>query len=174
MVKICLYGPESVGKSVMAKQLAKMFNTNYVPEISRDMVTTNQFSESDIIAIGKAQTSAIIEAEKTANQILFCDTDLITTQIYSQQYLNKVPKILFELEKKVKYDLYFLLNIDVLWVADGLRDLGEIRDEMFVKFKAALDSRNIDYVVVSGNWDQRLTKIIETISTKYGLLPIKI
>ena len=172
MIKICLYGPESVGKSGMAIQLAALFSTNYVLEVARSFIETNDFSLADIVKIGEAQTQEVIDAEKTANKILFCDTDLITTQIYSEYYLEKVPEILYELEHKVKYDLYFLLDIDMPWVADGLRDLGHKREEMYEIFENELKNRAIEYIKVSGNWETRLNIILKALKGKFGIEPV--
>ena len=153
--KICFYGPESTGKSTMAKHMANMFETEYVPEVAREFITTNEFSVEDIIRIGNAQTQRVFEKVKTANKILCCDTDLITTQIYSKIYLNEVPQILYDLEKQITYDHYFLFEIDVPWVEDGLRDLGSKRQEMFNLFKSALEIRNIPYQTIKGSWEER-------------------
>jgi len=152
---VCFYGPESTGKSVMAKRMAEIYHTEYVPEVAREMISSNDFTSEDIIRIGQAQTQRIKEKLKKANQILFCDTDLITTQIYSRQYLNEVPKILFDLEKQIQYDKYFLFDIDVPWVADGLRDLGQQRAAMMKIFEEELLKRNIHPVLVKGNWKER-------------------
>ncbi|HPM30492.1 MAG TPA: AAA family ATPase [Chryseolinea sp.] len=159
--KICFYGPESTGKSTMAKKMAELYQTEYVPEVAREIITSNDFTVDDIIKIGHEQTQRIIDKTKTANKFLFCDTDLITTQIYSQIYLNEVPPVLYELEKQIQYDVYFLFDIDVRWVEDGLRDLGHKREVMFTKFKDELDKRNIDYILVSGNFNQREQFIIK-------------
>ena len=35
ILKIVLFGPESTGKTVLAKQLAEHYNTVFVPEYSR-------------------------------------------------------------------------------------------------------------------------------------------
>jgi HTH-type transcriptional regulator, transcriptional repressor of NAD biosynthesis genes len=154
---VCFFGPESTGKSVMAKKMAAHYHTEWVPEVAREFITTNNFRREDIIMIGRAQTERIFEKARKANKVLFCDTDVITTQIYSRQYLKVVPPVLYELEKMVQYNLYFLFDIDVPWVNDGLRDLGSEpeRERMFTIFKHELDKRNIPYVHVQGNWDER-------------------
>ena len=155
--KICFYGPESTGKSTMARHMAKIYKTEFVPEVSREIVTSNNFTVEDIIKIGHTQTARILEKTKTANKILFCDTDLITTQIYCRHYLKEVPHVLIELEKLIKYDLYFLFEPDVPWVADGMRDLGNFdkRKEMLAVFKSELDKRCINYVPINGSWEER-------------------
>jgi len=153
--KVCFYGPESTGKSVLAMHMAEVYQTEYVPEVAREMITSNNFSVGDIVRIGHAQTQRILEKTKTANKILFCDTDLITTQIYSQHYLHQVPEVLQELEHQVKYDKYFLFDIDFPWVADGLRDLGNQREKMYALFKRELVKREIPYIEVQGNVEHR-------------------
>ncbi len=157
--KICLYGPESTGKSVMAKWLADSYQTEWVPEVAREFVTSNEFSVEDIIKIGYAHAARIEEKTKSANKILFCDTDAITTQIYSRHYLGVIPHELIELEKRITYDYYFLFDIDVPWVADDMRDLGDRRKEMFNIFKKELDDRKITYELVSGKWKERQDQI---------------
>jgi HTH-type transcriptional regulator, transcriptional repressor of NAD biosynthesis genes len=153
--KICFYGPESTGKSSTALRMAKYYNTVSVPEVAREMLITNNFTVEDIIRIGHAQTERILALTKSANKILFCDTDLITTQIYSRHYLNVVPDVLYDLEKQIVYDRYFFFDIDVPWIADGLRDLGDRREEMKTIFESELHRRNIDFVLVHGSQEQR-------------------
>jgi HTH-type transcriptional regulator, transcriptional repressor of NAD biosynthesis genes len=157
--KICLFGPESVGKTTIARLLAAEFQTVFVPEVARDLITTNDFSREDIIRIGHAQTDAVLTATRQANRILFCDTDLITTQLYADVYLNEVPPVLYELEKKVCYDAYALLDINVPWVADGLRDLGHRRAEMLARFRHELDRRGQTYTLVSGSYTARTATV---------------
>jgi HTH-type transcriptional regulator, transcriptional repressor of NAD biosynthesis genes len=152
---VCFYGPESTGKSFMAKKMAAYYQTEFVPEVAREVVSSNNFTLDDIIKIARAQNDRVKEKSKSANKFLFCDTDLITTQIYCRHYLKSVPPILFELEREIVYDQYFLFDVDVPWVADGMRDLGDRRKEMFEIFKSELDQRKINYYNVFGPWIQR-------------------
>lgn len=153
--KVCIYGAESTGKSTLTTRLARHYRTEFVPEVARELITSNDFTEDDIIQIGIAHEQRIREKERTANKILFCDTDVITTQIYSRHYLGIVPEILHAIEKRTHYDLYFLLDIDVAWVPDGLRDLGEQREAMMDIFRSELVKRNIDFVFVRGSFGER-------------------
>ncbi|HYG02506.1 MAG TPA: ATP-binding protein [Chryseosolibacter sp.] len=161
--KICFYGPESTGKTSMAMRMAKIFETEFVPEVAREMIITNNFTLDQIVSIGKRQTERILEKEKTANKLLMCDTDLITTQIYSQYYLGVVPPELYLFERQIQFDLYLLFDIDVPWVADGLRDLPHKREEMFYIFRQALETRNIPCVLVQGDYNTRNNLVKEEI-----------
>jgi HTH-type transcriptional repressor of NAD biosynthesis genes len=162
--KICFFGPESTGKSTMAKKMAAHFKTEFVPEVAREFVTSNVFTAEDISTIAIEHYKRIIEKTKNANKLLFCDTDAITTAIYSQHYLNTVPSIVYELETKVSFNLYFFFDIDVEWVADELRDLRDQRERMFMIFKTELEKRNLPFFLVSGNYQQREAFVLEKLN----------
>jgi HTH-type transcriptional repressor of NAD biosynthesis genes len=166
--RICFYGPESTGKSTAAVRMAEHYNTLSVPEVARELITSNQFSVDDIVRIGIAQTERVLEYTKLANKLLFCDTDLIITQIYSRHYLGVVPQILYELEKKVSYDKYFFFDIDIPWIDDGLRDLENERESMREIFLNELRRRNIDFVMVRGSFEER-DAIIKQAIAQVGL-----
>lgn len=166
---ICFYGPESTGKSTLAKRMAEIYKTDYVPEVAREMITSNDFTLTDIIRIGHAQTEMVLKKIQSVNKILFCDTDLITTQIYAKEYLREVPEVLNVLEKRIQYDHYFLFDIDIPWIADGLRDLGHKRQEMYRIFKSELDKREIPYTVVRGNYLQRENFLTHQINHFFNL-----
>lgn len=149
----------------MAQKMAEYYHTVFVPEVARELITTNAFNREDIITIGRKQTERVFQQARKANKIVFCDTDLITTQIYSRQYLGVVPPVLYQLEKMITYDQYFLFDIDVPWVSDGLRDLGENtkRREMYKLFKGELERRNTSWIDVRGTWEERTQIIIRAI-----------
>lgn len=165
LFRVCLYGPESTGKSTLARRLAEHYGTEFVPEVAREIITSNAFTAEDIIRIGQAQTDRVLEKSKSANRVLFCDTDVITTAVYSDTYLHHIPPQLDALEKKVHYDQYFLFDIDVPWVADGLRDMGarEQRVRMFERFKKELDRRGIPYIRLTGSYDDREKMIVRVV-----------
>lgn len=168
-LKICLYGPESVGKTTLAQQLADHYQTIYVPEVARDLIlsgdlTNVELTSDDYARIALAQTEAVAHALPLANRVLICDTDLLTTQLYADVYGVAHPPILTELAANEQFDAYFLLNTDVPWVADGLRDLGHRREEMYTLFEQALTRRGIRYVVVAGSdYADRKRQVIEAI-----------
>ncbi len=169
--KICFFGAESTGKSTIAKKMAARYQTVSVPEVAREMITSNDFTVDDIIRIGYAQTQRVVDMAAVANKVLFCDTDVITTEVYSQHYLGVTPEVLFDLEKQVKYDLYFFLDIDVPWVADGLRGLGDRRQEMSDRFMTELTRRKIQFITVRGSFEERervITQEIDRLIDRYS------
>ena len=104
--------------------------------------------------IVKGQIALEKEGFKKANKVIFCDTDILETSVYSAAYFNnKVPKALERLLEENNADLYFLTFIDTPWTPDDLRDKPNERKFMFSLFKKAIHQTKKPYIVLKG--DQR-------------------
>ena len=170
IVKIVLFGPESTGKTTLSIQLARHYNTVWVPEFARDYLQdkwNNQrktCENHDLIPIAKGQMKLENELAKKADKVLFCDTDLLETKVYSQEYYGGfVDKELDKAAKTNKYDLYLLTYIDTPWEADDLRDRPELRLEMFNAFEKALKDHDRNYILLKGDKTTRLETAITAI-----------
>lgn len=170
IIKVVFYGPESTGKTTLAKKLAAHFETQWVPEFSRDYLQAKWDQEQkvcsmdDIMQIAKGQMALENELAKKANQVLFCDTNLLETVVYSKAYFDDYcePSLLKH-ALKAHYDLYFLTYIDVPWVEDDLRDRPHQRESMFAKFKEPLDFYEKPYVILKGNLEERFHTAVKKI-----------
>jgi HTH-type transcriptional regulator, transcriptional repressor of NAD biosynthesis genes len=167
--KICFFGSESTGKSTMATMMAEHFQTEWVPEMARDILGERICTFEDISQIAYTQTGEVLRKALNANKILFCDSDLIITELYSHIYFKNCPQIVLDLQKVIHYDLYLFFEIDVPWVADGVRDLGDpdVRPRMRDLFRNALVERNIPFITISGNWEERKAKVIEAVENAF-------
>ena len=67
-------------------------------------------------------------------------------------------------QKKNKYDLYLLLDVDVPWVNDDLRDRPNDRKLFFENFKQALIKNHKPFKLISGDYGERLKKSINFVN----------
>ena len=169
-LKVVLFGPESTGKSSLAKELADHYNTLYVDEFARNYLQEKwdkyqlACELKDIIPIAEGQMKNENIIAKKTTKILFCDTDLLTTATYSKLYFNGYcDPDLQESAIKNHYDLYLLMDIDIPWVKDDLRDKPDERKESFEIFKSELIQNNLPFEIIEGNNKERLKKAIEYI-----------
>ncbi|NHM05910.1 DUF4301 family protein [Flavobacterium sp. CYK-4] len=168
--KIALFGPESTGKTTLAKQLAEHFQTAWAPEYARDYLQKkwDDYQQTcdpdDLIPIAIGQTRLENEALLTANKYLFCDTCLLVTKVFSEIYYNFCDPALEKAARKHKYDLFFLTDIDVPWEKDDLRDAPEGRDQSFAIFRQALIDLDKPYITLTGNAQERFDKAVKIIA----------
>ena len=93
-VKVVLFGPESTGKTTLAKQLARYYNSVWVPEYAREYLQNKWNNDrktcepKDLIPIAKGQIQLENELAKKTETILICDTDLLETKVYSEEYYS--------------------------------------------------------------------------------------
>ncbi len=165
--RVVLTGPESVGKSVLAEKLAKYFKTNFVEEYGREYcekVSNTELTPLDFAHIAAGQLVKEDEAARHSNKILFCDTDLVVTQIWAEVFIGNAPQWIYEMNHQRKYDLFLLLKPDIPWVDDGTRNYEDIRQWQFERLQQELESRNLPYRIVSGDFEGRFEAAVEEIN----------
>ncbi|NER14561.1 AAA family ATPase [Leptobacterium flavescens] len=177
IVKIVLFGPESTGKTTLSQQLARHYNTVWVPEYAREYLQNKWNNErktcepEDLLPIAEGQIKLENDLATKASQVLICDTDLLETKVYSEAYyIGSCDPVLEKYALENTYDLYFLTYIDVPWVEDDLRDKPNERKQMFEHFRNALEKYDRPYILLKGDKKTRLetaVKAIDKLLKKY-------
>ncbi len=138
-LRIVIYGPESTGKTTLAKELAKEYQTRWVPEFARDYLQKKWdskkelCSKEDLIQIVQGQMNEENRLVKKAKQFLFCDTNVLVTQIWSETH----------------FDGYCDPRIQK-W-ADTFH-----REQMYNSFKALLIKKKLSFTVLKGSHESRM------------------
>jgi len=174
--RVVIMGPESVGKSTLTKNLAKHYNTNFVEEYGRTVFERNgnKIGIEDFIPISVGRQEIENHQIKSSNKIIFCDTEDITTYLFSRMYFpddyKSIENILLDrLYKNGNYDLYILLKPDCEGVQDGTRQFLEERIEHYEVIKTELEKYKCNFIEISGNWDERLERSIEIIKSQFNI-----
>jgi nicotinamide riboside kinase len=169
IIKIALFGPESTGKTTLAKQLAEYYKTEWVPEYAREYLqekwdkSQNICNVDDMLPIAYGQTKSENEYLLSANKYLFCDTNLMVTKVFSEVYYDYCDPLLDQAAREHEYDLVFLTDIDVPWEKDDLRDKADGRESVFAVFKQSLIDNKKPFITLSGDKNLRLNKAISII-----------
>jgi len=96
---------------------------------------------------------------------MFCDPGLIVSWVWSVYNFGSCPDLVANMVKDREYHLYFLLDIDIPWVDDGLRCCPEDRHWFHERFLQELNERELPYVLLSGDLTQRLGIAISALDT---------
>jgi len=163
---ICLHGPESTGKSTLAPQLARHFDTLYVPEYGRTYCEQYGLSlrMEDLVAIGRTHAALTHALKRQCNQRLFLDTDPLMTAAWADMLFGRRDPWFDRFEDTA--DLYLLLDIDVPWEDDGTRFFGDgdRRRRFFDLSLAELERRRLRYRIIDGSFDQRFDRALAAIA----------
>lgn len=169
IIKIALFGPESTGKTTLAKQLAEYYETEWVPEFARNYLQ-KKWEENqhvcvadDMLPIAYGQVALENEKLLSAKKYLFSDTNLMVTKVFSEVYYGFCDPLLNEAALEHEYDLFFLTDIDVPWEKDDIRDTADGRETVFSVFKQTLIDAKKPFITLSGNKEIRLAKAITII-----------
>ncbi len=170
ILKITVFGPESTGKTTLCKALATHFETVWTPEFARDYLqkkwdeTKTTCEPDDLLPIAIGQTQLENDSLLLANEILFCDTNLLVTKVFSEMYYNFCDPVLDQAATSHNYDLFFLTDVDVPWKPDDLRDNPNNRQETFDFFKQTLIQHKKPFITLSGNEHHRFEQAITIIN----------
>jgi NadR type nicotinamide-nucleotide adenylyltransferase len=168
MKKVVVIGPESTGKSTLCEQLAKHYNTNWVPEYAREYLLQHgaRYNYDDLLTIAKGQV-ALEESitENTRSPLIFIDTDQYVMKVWCEFVFDKCHSYIIDQIKKRKYDLYLLCNIDLPWVKDELREYPDLanREKLYTIYKNIMINQPVPWINISGNNDERLQNAIRSV-----------
>jgi len=164
--RVCVFGPESTGKSTLAKKLAAHFGTVAVPEYAMTYIAEHgkDIGPEDMLKIARGQcASEDAMAREAKNGLLFCDSDLVTSIIWSGRLVGEVPEWLAEEANKRHYDLYLLTHYDVPWVDDVHRYIPKESPAFFDRCVLELESRQRNFVQIKGGWDERQALAVKAV-----------
>jgi HTH-type transcriptional regulator, transcriptional repressor of NAD biosynthesis genes len=167
--RICLHGPESVGKSVLAAELAAHFDTVFVPEYGRTYCEQfgTDLNNDDLLTIAKMQAAMADAVASQANRLLILDTDPLMTAVWSDMMLGARDPWFAAFDATA--DLYLLLDIDLPWVDDGTRIYGDAvtRADFFNRCRDELIARGVDWALISGKEKARTTAALAAIARAF-------
>lgn len=167
LLKVCLFGPESTGKTTLATRLAQHYRTAYAADYVRAYldVTGSLGTIDDVpwIARGQLATEAVVAAQ--AERVLICDTTLASVALWSEVLYGATPEWVRDQALQQRYDLWLLTDIDVPFEPDRLRCFPEPaqRAWFMAECRRMLGELEVAAVLVRGSEHKRLSLACTTI-----------
>ena len=158
-MKIAFTGPESSGKTTMARWTAKHISYELVPEYAREYLQkTTVYHLNDLNNIALEQFK-----RNSALRDLVVDTEMLVMKIWCEEKYSNCSQEILGLLKEQQIDHYFLCKPDIPWEPDPLRENPEDRERLFRLYERDLLELGASYNVLSGNIEERKMRIIATL-----------
>ncbi len=161
-LRVAIVGPESTGKTTLAARLAAHFQTVWVGEYLRTWIDHKGLPvvPADVHAAARGQQAAEAAMARQAHRLLFCDTDLWMSVVYSAHYYGLAPGWLVEAARQQRRHLYLLLDADVPWVPDPQRDQPHARPLLRDRIRETLSREGQPFHLIRGSWDERFSQAV--------------
>jgi HTH-type transcriptional regulator, transcriptional repressor of NAD biosynthesis genes len=175
VLRVVMIGAESTGKTTLTEALAAHFGTSCVLEYGREhwerkvagLTMTDplpSWSSEEFVAIATEQQRREDLAARSANRVLFCDTNAFATGTWHERYYGTRDPRVDLIGARDRVDLYVLTAPDVPFVQDGFRDGEQIRTWMHERFAAQLTAQHAPHLLLDGPHQGRLARAVAAVT----------
>jgi NadR type nicotinamide-nucleotide adenylyltransferase len=157
VLRVCLLGGESSGKTTLARLLAKEFQTTHAEEYGRELWLERggRLTYEDYLVIARTQVEWEEQAARAARHVTFGDSSPLTTLLYCLDQFDRAEPELHALAER-HYDLTLLCAPDIPFVQDGSRRDAAFRARQHALYQAELTRRGTRFVPIQGSFEARL------------------
>lgn len=152
-----IVGPESAGKTTLAKALAQRWRAPWVAEYAREYLRDRSgYRIEHLAAIARGQMAREAQALARRPERLVLDTDLLVILVWWRERFGAPPQWLEAAFLGQPPRRYLLTRPDLPWQPDPLRESPRDRERLFDVYRAELEARCARFGIVSGFGPARL------------------
>lgn len=146
VLKVAIIGSENSGKTNLTQKLANYYNTTYIKEYRKEYIeevlqnNIENLQYEDYSQIAYRHNSEIINSVKSADRLLFIDTDFTSLQAFSVLHTGN--------EHPIIKDFIRNSNFDIIIYIENVDKNGKNNEKFDKELKKLLDSYNKKYVIL--------------------------
>ena len=172
-LKIVVSGPESTGKTELARHLCGILRVEYIPEYARSYVESlnRPYAYEDVEHIAGEQVRELQEATERGSGIIVLDTYLVITKVWFMEVYHRVPAWIDLQLKESGIDLFLLCYYDIEWVKDPVRENpGPRRQYLYQRYLEEIELLGIRCEEIRGTGPRRLENAIRAVLRQFPQL----
>lgn len=172
--RVAVVGPESSGKTTLSRWLATELGATWVPEHARALLEQRGALDRgwpavlDDIARGQRASEAALA--RSCGGLLICDTDLLTTTLWSEALTGAVAPWIAAAAAAARYELTLVCAPDLPFEPDPVRYRPEERPAFHAALLDRLQAAQRPFVCVSGTGPEREVRALAALRAALGLV----
>jgi len=170
--RIVIYGPESTGKTTLARSLARHFDEPWAPEYVRQFWDDHEgrIAAPDLEAIGRGQLEGEKEAERRSRHLAFCDTDLLTCRIWDDLLFPGACPGWVRREGDIRARgaaLYLFCDTDLPFQPDPQRCFPDPKGRAMGRslWQEVLERLEVGFVLIRGVGEERFSRALTAVKS---------
>ncbi len=156
-----IVGPESTGKTTLAKELARLHHGVWLPEYAREYLSDAVYTEDDVHVVAREQINRERDLVRAAPRIAVLDTDCVVLRIWFAERFGYVPAYIHRHLKNQTVRGYLLTYPDLPWEFDPQRESKLDLRRLFEMYEDVLTELGFVYSVVEGKGNDRTRCALE-------------
>ncbi len=164
---VVISGPESTGKTELARNLASELDTLWVPEYAREYIENlgRRYFYEDVEQIAKRQLEKEkVYESKLSGRLLIFDTWFIITKVWFEVVFGKCPDWIISHIQSSKIDLFLVCDTDLPWIPDPVRENGgEMREKLLQVYCKEIDFFGFKYEIIRGIDSERMANAMKAL-----------
>ena len=178
-MRVLITGPESSGKTTLARRLAWALDGRYVAEAARAYLNARggRYTEADLVPILQRQLAAERAAAAAGASLVVCDTGPEVLEVWSLVKYGRVAPAIAAARRAAYYDLALLCAPDLPYAPDPLRETPDpaARRRLFDRYRSLLHpDRTVVIQGTHGRTSTALAAIIKKAGSDAGSLPAQV
>ena len=164
-------GPESSGKTTLARELAAELPGVWVGEYARYYLENLDCSyrEADLLEIAKGQLLWESFLAAAASSYLICDTSMLVIKVWSEYRYGRCHPWVEAQFLKSREALYLLCAPDIPWEPDPLRENPDDRQQLLTIYRQELEALGASFLLVQGpDREKRLEDALRFVTCSRG------
>ncbi len=155
--RIVITGPESSGKSTLAKALGDKFNLPVVEEYAVEYLSEqgSDYSFEDILEIARGQRERELQAISRSKGRVVCDTSMLVLHIWSEVRFKKTDPLILKWLDELRNDLFLLCKPDIPWEPGPYRENPHDREDLYSLYLDWLRNQKYWFSIIEGDRDTR-------------------
>ena len=162
---VSIVGPESTGKTTLAKELARMYRGVWLPEYAREYLSDTRYSEDEVHIVAREQLNRELDFVSAAPRFGVFDTDGVVLRIWFAEKFGHVPTYIHRHLESQTERCYLLTYPDLPWEFDPQRESKLDLVRLFELYEQALTELGFDYRIIKGRGHERTQCAVEALQS---------